>query len=76
MVLNGITAVVMALADQVGGVPIAHALRPDGCIVIVFEDGRKLVFEPEGDDPSQSPHPVADGGKGKQKEKKHDRRVG
>lgn len=37
---------VMALAARVKGVPIAHALLPDGCIVIVFEDGRKLTFAP------------------------------
>ena len=41
-----IPAVVMALAEQVAGVPLAWTIYPDR-VVIVMEDGRKLAFERE-----------------------------
>ena len=42
-----IPARVQALAEKAGGNPIAWNGKADGSIVIVFEDGRKLTFEPE-----------------------------
>ena len=41
-----IPARIQALAEKAGGNPIAWNGKADGSIVIVFEDGRKLTFEP------------------------------
>jgi hypothetical protein len=36
--------IVAKLAEKVGGIPIAEAIRLDGTVVIIFQDGRKLTF--------------------------------
>jgi hypothetical protein len=37
--------IVAKLAEKLRGKPIAEAIRIDGTVVIVFEDGRKLTFD-------------------------------
>jgi glucan-binding YG repeat protein len=39
------STIVMKLAEKVGGKPIAESIRSDGTVVVVFEDGRKIVFD-------------------------------
>lgn len=47
---------IIALAAAAGGIPIADATKPDGTIVIVMQDGRKLTFTPQ---PAQVKPPAA-----------------
>ena len=49
---------VLDIADLFGAEAIAHFDRTDGTTVVVFRDGRKIVYHPPAPDPSQ-PEPPA-----------------
>ena len=38
------SSIVVSLCKKLNTVPVAEAIRPDGTVVIVVADGRKLVF--------------------------------
>ena len=42
------SSIVASLCKKLNAVPVAEAIRLDGTVVIVVEDGRKLVFDKDG----------------------------
>ena len=39
------STIVVKLAEKLGRKPIAEAIRLDGTVVIVFENGQKMIFD-------------------------------
>jgi len=39
------SSIVAKLAEKMRAVPIAESIKLDGTVVIIFEDGRKIIFD-------------------------------
>lgn len=39
------SSIVAKLAEKMRAVPVAESIKLDGTVVIIFEDGRKIIFD-------------------------------